>query len=73
MKEKVFSTILLSSFQMNNKTASGMICPHQFYTCCSPILQLVLFYDVPPLMMLPQQVYLHGQWLGKRHHECLST
>jgi len=34
---------------MNNMTASGLIYPHQFYTCCSPTLQLVLFYDDPPL------------------------
>jgi hypothetical protein len=43
---------------MTNVTASGLISPH--YTC-SPTLQLVSFYDVPPLMMLPQQVHLHGQ------------
>ena len=48
---------------MNKRTASDLICPHQFYTC-SPTLQLVLFYDVPPLTMVPQQVHLHGQ-LGK--------
>jgi hypothetical protein len=47
---------------MNNVTASGLISPH--YTC-SPTLQLVLFYDVPPLKMVPEQVHLHGQWLGK--------
>ena len=57
---------------MNNMT-SGLICPHQFYTCCSPTLQLVVFYDVPLSMMVPQQVYLHGQWLVKRHHRCSST
>jgi len=22
--------------------------------------------------MVPQQVHLHEQWLGKRHHECLQ-
>ena len=56
---------------MNNRRASDRICPHQF--CCRPTLQLVLFYDVPPLTVVPQQVPLHGQWLGKRHHNCLST
>jgi hypothetical protein len=66
---KVSSTIL-SFFQMNNVTASGLICPH--YTC-SPTLQLVLFYDVPPLMMVPEQVHLHGQWLGEGHQKCPST
>ena len=71
-RKKISSTILLSSFQMNNMT-SGLICPHQFYTCCSPTLQLVVFYDVPLSMMVPQQVYLHGQWLVKRHHRCSST
>jgi hypothetical protein len=25
------------------------------------------------LTMVPEQVCLHGQWLGKRHQECLST
>ena len=50
---------------MNNRIASGLICPHQFYACCSPTLQLVLFYDVPPLTIVLQQVYIHGQWLGK--------
>ena len=52
---------------MNNMTASCLIHPHQFYTRCSPTLQLVLFYDVP------QQVHLHGKWLGKRQHGCPST
>jgi hypothetical protein len=47
-ERKVSSTILLSSFQINNMTASGLICPRQFYACC-PTLQLVVFYDVPPL------------------------
>jgi hypothetical protein len=55
---------------MNNVTASGLISPH--YTC-SPTLLLVLFYDVTPLTMVPEQVHLHGQWLGKRHQECPST
>jgi hypothetical protein len=55
---------------MNNVTASVLISPH--YTC-SPTLQLVLFCDVPPLMMVPQQLHLHGQWLGKRHQEYPST
>ena len=41
MKEIFFPTILLSSFQVHNRPASGLICPHQFYTCCSPTLQLV--------------------------------
>ena len=35
-ERKVSSTTLLSSFQTNNVTASGMICPHHFYFCCSP-------------------------------------
>jgi hypothetical protein len=61
VKRKVSSTILFR-FQMNNVTASGLISPH--YTC-SPTLRLVSFYDVPPLKMVPQQVHLHGQWLGK--------
>jgi len=30
-----------------------------------------LFYDVPLLMMMPQQIHLHGQWLGKKHHNVL--
>ena len=51
---------------MNKVTASGLICPNQFYTC-SPIVQLVLFYDVP------QQVHHYGQWLGKRQHGCPLT
>jgi hypothetical protein len=55
---------------MNNVTASGLISSH--YTC-TPTLQLVLFYDVSPLMMVPEQVHLHGQWLGKRDQECPST
>ena len=71
MKKKVSSPILLSFFQMNNKT-SGLICPHKFYTCCSPTLQLVLFFDVPPLTMVPQQVH-HVQWLGWTCHGCPST
>jgi hypothetical protein len=25
------------------------------------------------LTMVPQQVHLHGQWVGKRHHGCPST
>ena len=58
---------------MINRTASGLICQHQFYTCCNPTQQLVLFYVVPPLMMVPQQIYLHGQWLGKGHHGRPST
>jgi hypothetical protein len=67
--ERKVSFTILSFFQMNNVTASGLISPH--YTC-SPTLQLVLFY-VPPLMMVPEQVYLHGQWLGKRHQEFPSN
>jgi hypothetical protein len=51
-------------------TASDLISPH--YTC-SPTLQLVLFYDVHPLTMVPEQVHLHGQWLGKRHQEFPSN
>jgi hypothetical protein len=47
---------------MNNVTASGLISLHH---TCSPTLQLVLFYDVPPLKMVHQQVHLHGHWLGK--------
>jgi hypothetical protein len=55
---KVSSTIL-SFFQMNNVTASGLISPH---CTCSPTLQLVLFYDVPPdTAMVPEQAHLHGQ------------
>ena len=54
---------------MNSGTASGLISPQQFYTC-RPTLQLVLFYDVPLLTMVPQQVHLHRQWLGKRHQGC---
>jgi len=68
-EREVFSTILFSSFQMNKTTASGLICPHQFFTC-SPTLHLVLFYLVPPLTVVPQQEHLHGQWLGKRYHGC---
>jgi hypothetical protein len=52
-----------------NVTASGLISPHT----CSPTLQLVLFYDVRPLTMVPEQVHLHGQWLGKRHQEFPSN
>jgi hypothetical protein len=69
MKEK-FPPQFFSFFQMNNVTASGLISSH--YTC-SPILQQILFYDVPPLTMVHEQVHLHGQWLGKRHQECPST
>jgi hypothetical protein len=47
---------------MNNVAACGLIFPH--YTC-SPTLQLVLFYDVHPLTVMPEQVHLHVQWLGK--------
>ena len=72
-ERKVSSTILLSSFQMNKRTASCLISPHQFYARCSPTLHLVLFYDMPPLTMVTQQVHLHGQWLGKRQHGCLPT
>jgi hypothetical protein len=50
-------------------TAFGLISPH--YTC-SPTLQLVLFSDVHPSMMVPEQ-HLHGQWLGKRHQEFPSN
>jgi hypothetical protein len=71
-ERKVSSTILLSFFQMNNRTASGPISPHQSYAC-SPTLQLVLFYDLPPLTIEPQQVHLHGEWLGERHHGCPPT
>ena len=49
MKEIFFPTILLSSFQMNNRPGSCLICPHQCYTSSSPTLRLVLFYEVPPL------------------------
>jgi hypothetical protein len=55
---------------MNNVTASGLISPHYTY---SPTLQLVLFYDVHPWMMVPEEVHLHGQWLGKRHQEFPSN
>jgi hypothetical protein len=53
-----------------NVTSSGLISPHN---TCSPTLQLVLFYDVCPLMMVPEQVHLHGLWLGKRHQEFPSN
>jgi hypothetical protein len=49
---------------------SGLISPH--YTC-NPTLQLVLFDDVCRLIMVPEQVHLHGQWLGKRHQEFPSN
>jgi hypothetical protein len=68
--EREDSSTILSFSQMKNRPASGLISPHQFYTC-SPTRQLVLFYDVPPLTMVPQQVRLHGQWLGKWHHGVL--
>ena len=32
---------------MNNTAESGLICPHQFYICCSPTLQLVLWCACP--------------------------
>jgi hypothetical protein len=72
-ERKFASAILYSFFQMNNRAASGLISPHQLYTCCSPTQQLVSFYDVSPLTMAPQQIYLRGQWLGKRHHGCPPT
>jgi hypothetical protein len=55
---------------MNIVTASGLISPHYI---CSPTLQLVLFYDVRPFTMVPEQVHLLGQWLGKRHKEFPSN
>ena len=72
-EREVSSTILLSSFPVNNMKASDLICPHQFYTSYSPTWQLVLFYDFRPLMMVPQQIHLHEHWLGKKHHGCPST
>jgi hypothetical protein len=59
---KEFSSTILSFFQTNNVTAFGLISPH--YTC-SPTMQLVLFYDMPPLTMVPEKVHLQGHWLGK--------
>jgi hypothetical protein len=31
------------------------------------------FMICSPLTMVPEQVHLHGQWLGKRYQECPST
>jgi hypothetical protein len=44
--ERKVSSTSLSFFHMNKVTAAGLISPPYI---CSPTLQLVLFYDVPPL------------------------